>query len=311
MQAVADSLDWDQTYTVSAPPSSARARLQLVDLPADAASAAPPWQDKLQTVPAIRSGLIPLADADEASWSKPFSLVKADFEPWLSYYSGYRSSRLFLATTAAGQPELDYPVRAFLELRKLDPALVVEPPVQIDGPVEYFDASRAPRAEGNRGVSEALTRASEAMHRSQLRRAQERGRDMGNQLHEALLGDGLSNLIRAWEKVHGRKPSPHELHIMLTTGRTTPVAPAEPTAPPVRVAREPARRAVQPRPAPPPAAVPRAEAAPARPPTSVPEQVVFSSPLETTSPLARPGLRYLLHLTGAAGAAALAYVIMY
>lgn len=309
MQALADALDWDQTYSAS-PPSSARGRLQLVDAPLDATPAAPPWQDKLQAVPAIRSGLIPLHDAEEASWSKPFSLVKADFEPWLSYYAGYRSSRLFLGKSSSAQPELDYPVRAFLELKKLDRALIVEPPVQIDGPVEYFDASRAPRAAHDRGISESLARAAEAMHRSQLRRAHERGRDMGNQLHDALLGDGLSNLIRAWEKAYGRKPSPHELHIMLTTGRTAPVKSPEPLVAPTPAAA-PTRAAVHPRPAPAPAPMPRPAAASTRPETPAQEQVLFSPAVETTSLLARPGVRYLLHLAGAAGAAGLAYVMMY
>jgi hypothetical protein len=204
-------------------PQPARARLQLVD---GAATASPPWQDKLQAVPAMRSALIPLDAGEEANWSKPFSLLKADFEPWLSYYTGYRNSRLFLQ--AAGpirrDPKaLDYPVRALLELKKVDVRLIFEPPVQIDAPVAYFDAAHAPGAGRDRGLAESLARAAEAMHRGQLRRAQERGLEMGNHLHEALLGDGLSNLIHAWEKVWERKPTPHELHLMLTTGRTEPV----------------------------------------------------------------------------------------
>jgi hypothetical protein len=307
-------------------PQPARARLQLVDGPGTA-TASPPWQDKLQAVPAMRSALIPLNAGEDANWSKPFSLLKADFEPWLSYYTGYRNSLLFLPAAGPIRRDaeaLDYPVRALLELKKVDVRLIFEPPVQIDAPVEYFDATRAPGAGRDRGLAESLARAAEAMHRGQLRRAQERGLEMGNHLHEALLGDGLSNLIHAWEKVWQRKPTPHELHLMLTTGRTEPVktpaaadvraaasvAAATPAfttgattgtsgatgaATPQRIGSAPARAPRAPRPR-------TAGVAP------TPAAAAEISPFTRAEPVAGSGPRYLLHLAGAAGLAALIYL---
>lgn len=225
--ADARSVSFSLSADDDAPVRPARGSYPLVD---DAEEQeAPPWQDKLQAVPAIRSALIPIEGSALVEWSSPFSLVNADFEPWLSYYKGYLSSRLFLQISAAAHqaPQIDYPVRAYLELKGLDWRYILSPPVQIDGPVEYFDAKRAPQNGRQSVLIESLTRASEAMHRSQLRRAQDRGRDMGNQLHDAILGEGLINLILAWERKYQRKPSPHELHLMLTTGRTLPVVTPE------------------------------------------------------------------------------------
>ncbi|HVL77596.1 MAG TPA: hypothetical protein VM406_16400, partial [Noviherbaspirillum sp.] len=246
----------------------------------------------LQAIPAIRSAFIPLADdGRDSRWSKPFSLIKADFEPWLSFYAGYCDSRLFLAGSSVETALVpDYPVQALFSLRALDARLLHEPLVQIDAPVEYFDASRAPRAGRVAARSESLARAADAMHRSQLRRAVERGRDMGNALHEALLGNGLSNLIGAWEKRHGRKPNPHELHLMLTTGRAEPVK----QAPPVVEAQAPARPA-------PPATRPAAAAA------SAYQETATST--EGDAPAARSKWWYLFHAAGLVAAGAMLYIL--
>lgn len=312
MQALelrAATAGWGDSGAAASPAADlGRSRLQLVDEPL---VAEPPWHDKLQAVPAMRSALIPLEDDEGGNWSKPFSLVKADFEPWLSYYAGYCNSRLFLGPVSGeeGRRALDYPVRALLALRKLDPALILEPLVQIEGPVEYFDVSRVPRAKWDGGLTQSLARAAEAMHRNQLRRAGECGLELGNQLHDALLGEGMSNLIRTWEKVHARKPSPHELHLMLTTGRVEPVKTPEPVVP---VSQVPVRR----QPAPVPAAspfvtpVPVPQASEARM-----EQQAASSRRPELRP-SRPDestgsyWRYLIHLAGAAGMGALIYLLV-
>lgn len=307
-EAHADIRAWEDDER---PHQSVRTRLQLVDLPPTVV--APPWQDKLQMVPAMRSALIPL-DADESeAWSKPFSLVKADFEPWSSYYAGYRSSRLFLQAEAGqnGVAMLDYPVRALLELKRVDARFIIEPPVQIDAPVEYFDATRAPGTERNAGLDMSLTRAAEAMHRSQLRRAHERGREMGNDLYTALLGNGLSNLIAAWERSLHRKPTPHELHLMLTTGRAVPVGMSvpEPRSPVVSgpAMRAPVRAKV------PPAIVGESMRREDAPSVNVPEterHVTRESRISPSSSTehSRSNLWYLLHLAGAVGAAGLFYL---
>lgn len=318
-----DVLDWESErhnrlmqQDQRARNDEARGRLQLVDAP----PAAPPWLDKLQAIPAIRSGLIPLDEANEYDvWSKPFSLVKADFEPWLSFYTGYLGSRLFLNAPKRGQdgpPELDFPIRALLDLKKVDPRLIIEPPVQIDGPVEFFDAERAPHAERGAALAQSLARASDAMHKSQLRRAVERGRDMGNLLHDALLGDGVTNLIRAWERVYQRKPSVHELHVMLTTGRTAPVQPrpAAPAAaevnpvPPVpRSTRAAAPAAATGSALHAPGAMPRSPVA--APATTEPPKAVEAVPFAAKEP-EHSLLWYLAHATGLTCAGALIYLLL-
>lgn len=308
-----------------------RTRLQLVD---PSLPIAPPWQDKLQAIPAMRSALIALAPDDGASWSKPFTLTKADFEPWLAFYAGYCHSRLFLhgRKTADGKPELDYPLRALLQLRRLDPRLIVDPPVQIDGPVAYFDAARAGGNQRDPGLAATLARAAEAMHRSQLKRAFETGSEMGNHLHDALLGEGLAHLIRAWEQAYQRKPTPHELHIMLTTGRTTPVpvpvaaaaaSPAAAALAPTQAAKPtgaPPSRPLRPLPeaaattptAPAQHAVPhqpasqRAQAAPVRQADEDDEAIPFARKQDE----GRAWWWYLVHAVGLTGAGALLYVLL-
>lgn len=301
-----------------------RARLQLVD-PADLVTT-PVWQDKLQAIPALRSALIPLDETSSGeSWSKPFSLIKADFEPWLSFYSGYRSSRLFLERPSRGEdtPVLDFAIRALIDLKRFDSRLIIEPLVQIDGPVEYFDAERAPRPEQNQALSQSLARASEAMHRGQLRRAVERGRQMGDELHEALLGDGLANLIRAWEKAHQRKPSVQELHIMLTNGRTNPLqpSPAPPAndsqvtpvvkrPPPVETPSAPVSFAAK-RP-PHQVAVQSDQSKQPKHPGTVPlsHQPEASVPVQTAAPSRRPLFWYFAHAVGLTAAGALTFLLL-
>lgn len=175
------------------------------------------WVDKVSTIPDIRSALIPLED-EEASWSKPFSLAKADMEPWLSFYRGYRQSRLFLNAEPA-ESSIDYPVRALLELKRAHTRLIIEPPVQINGQVEYFDTEAALSAGHDSGQFRAMLRGAILTHDKQLKLAEQKGRDMGDALHDALMGEGHANLIKAWERVYQRKPTVEELHQMLTAGR--------------------------------------------------------------------------------------------
>lgn len=330
------ALQWDSArqhrlqQKVDAVEPEPRTRLQLVD---PSLPIAPPWQDKLQAIPAMRSALIALAVDEGASWSKPFTLTKADFEPWLAFYAGYCNSRLFLhgRKAADGKPELDYPLRALLQLRRLDPRLIVDPPVQIDGPVTYFDAARAGGNQRDPGLAASLARAAEAMHRSQLKRAFETGSEMGNALHDALLGEGLAHLIRAWELAYQRKPTPHELHIMLTTGRTTPVpvpVPAPPASPAVAA---PAQAPVQ---AAKPAAVPASrpprdslattpaaaaqQAVPEKPATQRAQAPAVLQADEDDEPVpfarkqdeGRAWWWYMVHAVGLTGAGALLYILL-
>jgi hypothetical protein len=186
------------------------------------------WIDKIHRIPNMRSALIPPDDdLNIEGWSKPFSLHKADMEPWLSYYKGYKQSRLFIETSAArnaaageqGELSLDFPVRALLELKQVNARLISEPPVQIDGQVEYPDMGDEIRDSRDAMRVRALLKYVGDMHNAQLRTAVEKGREMGNLLHDALMGEGHANLIKAWINAHKRKPTVDELHLMLTTGR--------------------------------------------------------------------------------------------
>lgn len=184
-----------------------------------------PYQ--VRRIPDMRSAWMPFDETERASeWSRPFSLPKADMEPWLSFFKGYKQSSLFIQNPSAGSGaggedglQLDFALRALLELRQLSAAVILEPPVQINSQVEYIDLAGA--MDGCRDLAQAksLAKVASSTHESQLRKAVERGLDIGNRLHDVLLGDGHSNLIRAWERVHQRKPTIEELHLMLTTGR--------------------------------------------------------------------------------------------
>lgn len=178
----------------------------------------------VRKLPDIRSALVPLDESREGGgWSKPFSLPKADMEPWVSFLRGYRESSLFpYAASADRQPgrelEVDAAVQALFELKQIDLKRILDPAVQINGPVEYLDEIPAGAPNG-----ETL-----AVHRGELAKAVEKGRRMGNHLYDALLGEGYANLAQAWEKVYGRKPTVSELHSMLTTGRVQPSAEERP-----------------------------------------------------------------------------------
>ncbi|HJV74140.1 MAG TPA: hypothetical protein VJ654_07975 [Noviherbaspirillum sp.] len=184
--------------------------------------------DRLRHIPDMRSALIPLDEAtEERIWSKPFSLPKADIEPWLSYCKGYWQSKLFLETFSGLKPmtgdgfelPVDFAVRALLELKQLDINIILEPRVRIDGHVEYLELDDELRVCHDSAQIKALVARANEGHDKLLRKAFEIGRQMGNRLYDALMGDGHVHLIAAWESVHGRKPTVEELHRMLTTGR--------------------------------------------------------------------------------------------
>ncbi|HYD96843.1 MAG TPA: hypothetical protein VEC01_16050 [Noviherbaspirillum sp.] len=261
-------------------------RLEAVrrDAPAERAPAAPPLPleeliDKVYRIPDMRSALMPLDD-DAETWSKPFSLAKADMEPWLSFYKGYRQSRLFLegagAVAESGMPALDFPVQALLELRQVNVRLIVEPPVQINGQVEYLDVEGELANSNDPAHVRALLRTAVLAHDQQLGVAVEKGRAMGDLLHDALLGEGHVHLIKAWERVYRRKPTVEELHRMLTTGRTQP--PVEKKAAANEIRQRPAPTtppAIEPRPRPaPPQAAVAAPASPRKQPAPLPQPVI-------------------------------------
>lgn len=229
------------------------------------------WLDKVVRIPELRSALVPLEE-EEDGWSKPFSLAKADMEPWTSYYKGYRQSRLFLHSPSSitsdgpsAEAQIDYPVRALLELKRAAPRLISEPPVQINGPVEYFDPETELRDSRDAAHFRSVLRNAVTTHDRQLQNAEDKGRQMGDALYDALMGEGHANLIRAWEKNHRRKPSVEELHLMLTAGRIRAMpekkSPAA-VAPPKETVREAVAAPSAPRPAPERRAVPVMKAPP-------------------------------------------------
>lgn len=296
------------------------------------------WIDKVLRIPRIRSALIPLDDTSEAdSWSKPLSLKKADIEPFASFFRGYCRSRLFLEPVSlrAGHIDssetlqLDFPVRALFELRGFDSKFIFDPPVQIDAQIEFHDLDEDLRDCRDHARMRMLIEMAESTHDKQLEQAVARGREMGDALHEALMGEGHVNLIRAWERVHQRKPTIQELHLMLTTGRISveqrqdaasaslrhrpASAPASVPAPGERVAEAVPRRAV---PITPRAPAPQVASIPVEP--DVPEEEVDisvsaseakASPSSSPSARVRQVLLYLLH--AAVGGAALAAYTWY
>lgn len=187
------------------------------------------WADKVRRIPEMRSAWIPLDESAEGGeWSRPFALSKADMEPWLSFFKGYWASRLFLEVAPANrnqahgeksEPQLDFAVRALLELRQLSAKVILEPPVQINGQVEYLDLEGDLQTCSDAMLAKTLIKVANEAHASQLAKAVEKGRAMGNLLYDALMGDGHVNLINAWGRAHNRKPSVEELHLMLATGR--------------------------------------------------------------------------------------------
>jgi hypothetical protein len=184
---------------------------------------------KIQDIPEMRSALIPLDEKKEGNeWSHPFSLLKADMEPWISYLKGYRKSRLFLESPPSGRHHasddnnvlsVDFPVRALLELKRINTKVILEPAVRIKGQADYLDLFAELRSCRDPVVAKSLIKSINDAHEIQLRTAVNKGHEMGNQLYDALMGDGYANLVKAWQKVHSRKPTVEELHYMLTTGR--------------------------------------------------------------------------------------------
>lgn len=207
------------------------------EAPAVANEPAPGIADRLSHIPEMRSALMPLdASTQDEEWSKPFSLTRPGMEPWQSFYKGYRQSRLFRegAESVAFDPSsgapLDFAVLALLELRQADTKLILDPPVRINAPVRYAELEEDLRACRNEQEARFLIERATQAHETQLRVAIGRGREMGNLLYDALMGEGHSNLIKAWEDAYQRKPTIEELHLMLTAGRTTPAAPKRPQA---------------------------------------------------------------------------------
>lgn len=216
----------------AAPASSASHEAPVV-----ASEPAPDIADRLSHIPEIRSALMPPdASVQEGAWSKPFSLTRPDMEPWLSFYKGYRQSRLFRegAENTAFDPSsgapLDFAVLALLELRQADPKLLLDPPVRINGPVRYAELEEDLRACRNEQEARFLIERAAQAHEAQLHVAIDRGREMGNLLYDALMGEGHSNLIKAWQDAYQRKPTIEELHLMLTAGRTKPATSKRPQA---------------------------------------------------------------------------------
>lgn len=187
--------------------------------------------NKLCSIPEIRSALIPLDEALEGEqWSKPFSLAKAEMEPWAAYLQGYYASRLFPlpADSPSSQLSMDVAVQALLELKRIDPRFILEPVVQIDQPAEFLDLAAELQQCRDPAQARRLTAIANDVHEAQLVKAIEKGRELGDHLYHALLGEGFVNLIHAWERVYKRKPSVNELHHMLTNGcvRIIPDAPS-------------------------------------------------------------------------------------
>lgn len=199
------------------------------------------WIDKIHAIPEMRSALIHLdEDAHAEKWSKPFSLAKADMEPWLSFYKGYKQSRLFIEASATKESEgdggacrePDFAVRALLQLKQADARIIFEPPVRINRQVVYFDVEGELETSRDPARLKALLRSAAKVHDAELRKAVERGREMGNLLYDALMGEGHAHLINAWIEVFDRKPNIQELHLMLTTGRVKVLEQKTPAAAP-------------------------------------------------------------------------------
>ncbi len=220
----------------SAPDSTKPASPQTV-LTGHAATSMHQWSDRVRALPEMRSALVALSAAEDGiTWSSPFSLPKADLEPWLSYLAGYKKSSLFASPArsvdaqAGGlpiAPQLQPEVQALLKLRKVDPRLILEPPVQISGPVEYLDLIAELKACRDPRHAQELAKVANEIHDNLLAQALEKGREMGEHLYHALLGPDFTNLAKEWQKIHQRKPSIDELCYMLTTGNIK-IIPAKP-----------------------------------------------------------------------------------
>lgn len=198
------------------------------------------WRDRVRALPEMRSALIALDESVEGSgWSNAFSLCKADLEPWLSFYSGYKQSALFATPApsfhaqAAGEPvtlQLQYEVQAIIALRGMGKKLILEPPVQINRPVEYLDLISELNACRDPRQAQELAKIANEAHDRLLAEATEKGRAVGDRLYHALLGPDLINLSKQWQKLHQRAPNAEELCCMLTTGRIKVIPAKRPAA---------------------------------------------------------------------------------
>jgi hypothetical protein len=222
------------------PGQSTQAASPAPNTTASATDSATDSIERLRSIPEIRSALIPIDIAVEGDqWSKPFLLSKADVEPWISYLQGYHASRLFPGGNQSELPTIDVAVQALLQLKGVDPRYILQPIVQINQPAEFLDLGTELRNCRDRVQAKALTTVANDVHEAQLVKAVEKGRELGDNLYHALVGEGFSNLIRAWERVYKRKPTINELHLMLTNGSVR-VMPDAPSAPPPELRPRPA-----------------------------------------------------------------------
>jgi hypothetical protein len=198
-------------------------------MPLDHAADSPPsLSNVILSLPDLRIAFYRPDENGQTRWSKPFLLSKLDMEPWLSYFNGYRKSRLFLERSIANgndnadensELHIDFAVRALFDLKRIDAIVILDPLVQISGHVEYVDLDEEVRTCRTSHMALSLAESGHKAHRKQLETAFAKGLQLGNELHEALLGEGLVHLIAAWENICGRKPTIEELHLMLTTRR--------------------------------------------------------------------------------------------
>lgn len=199
------------------------------------------WRDRVRTLPEIRSALIPIDEMDEdIEWSSAFSLPKANLEPWLSFFEGYKQSSLFagparpLQDDACGEApvlQLQFEVQAILSLRNLPAKVIMEPPVRISAPVVYLDLLAELATCSDPAQAQGLAKIANEVHESRLEQAVAKGREMGNRLYHVLLGADCTNLSREWQRIHRRKPSVDEIYNMLTTGGIKPLPVKRPPPP--------------------------------------------------------------------------------
>lgn len=213
-------------------------------------------------------------------------------------------------------------MRALLDLKEVSHKIILDPPVQIDAQIEFHDLEEELRDCRDHIRVRNFIRFAQNVHDKQLEQAVIRGHEMGNALHDALMGEGHGNLIRAWTQKHKRKPTVQELHLLLTTGKITaderrtaavaapvmerairPVAEMVRKETPVAPWVEPAAQVTQPKQV-------TAQSVPARPVTAIPEIAGEAESGEVAKKVAsrtRQLLMYGLHATTGT-AALIAYV---
>ncbi|MFC7514611.1 hypothetical protein ACFQUU_06305 [Herbaspirillum sp. GCM10030257] len=120
--------------------------------------------------------------------------------------------------------------------------------MQIDAQIDFHALEEELRDCRDHVRARNLIKFARNVHDKQLEQAVVRGREMGNALHDALMGEGHGNLIHAWTQKHKRKPTVQELHLLLKKEKITadnrrPAAVADPvmersTRPVVDMVRE-------------------------------------------------------------------------